>query len=185
MSLRAKPLLAAAVLVLALAAGLVVVAGDDSSATGNSIDTAFVTDMIPHHRDAVAMARVARDRAERPEIRAMAREIMSTQHGEIAVLERIGDDLHHMGMRGGHMGMSADSMGMSGGMPMSRDGRAFDRAFLEAMIAHHRGAVRMAHRQLTEGEHPGLSHMSRGMIAAQSRELRQMESWHERWYGGQ
>jgi uncharacterized protein (DUF305 family) len=40
--------------------------------------------MVPHHLSAVEMAKIAADRAEHPEIKALAAEIISVQETEIA-----------------------------------------------------------------------------------------------------
>ncbi|HEX2173182.1 MAG TPA: DUF305 domain-containing protein [Dehalococcoidia bacterium] len=49
-------------------------------------DQAFIDAMIPHHQSAVAAARVAESRAQRPEIRELAQTIIRDQEREIAQL---------------------------------------------------------------------------------------------------
>lgn len=46
-------------------------------------DLMFIGMMIPHHRSAIAMARVALERAEHEEIRTLAQDIVTTQSAEI------------------------------------------------------------------------------------------------------
>ena len=77
--LSARKLLGAPAVALALAA-----CGEDGGATqaskdearpqppkvtGNGIDRAFVTEMVPHHQSAVDMAELAQRHSERPEIK--------------------------------------------------------------------------------------------------------------------
>jgi uncharacterized protein (DUF305 family) len=45
-------------------------------------------DMIPHHESAIAMAEVARDNTDDPEIREIANDIVSAQEREIELMER-------------------------------------------------------------------------------------------------
>jgi uncharacterized protein (DUF305 family) len=190
MNIKNKPL---AVLTAVLAAALlaVIVAGcgsDDNnssgmSGTGNKTDAAFVADMVPHHQGAIDMAEVAEKRAEHPQIRQLAKDIISAQKAEIAVMDRIGTDLHHMGVAGGHMGMSDKDMGMGGDMPMLESAKPFDRAFIDMMIPHHEGAIRMARRQLADGEQPALHNMAKDIIRAQTQEIMQMRAWRKQWYG--
>lgn len=53
------------------------------TATGKDFDLAFLDAMIPHHAGAVTMAKEALDRAERPEIKTMANQIIKAQEAEI------------------------------------------------------------------------------------------------------
>ncbi len=51
-------------------------------------DKAFIDAMIPHHESAIAMSRHALKQAKRPEIRQLAREIVSSQQKEIDQMKR-------------------------------------------------------------------------------------------------
>lgn len=51
-------------------------------------DKAFIDDMIPHHESAIAMAEVAREKTEDPEIREIANDIVSAQEREIEQMEQ-------------------------------------------------------------------------------------------------
>jgi nitrate reductase alpha subunit len=61
--------------------------------------------------------------------------------------------------------------------------RPFDRTFLNMMIPHHLGAIRMARVELAKGRQGGLRKMAKDIIAAQTREIGQMRRWGKRWYG--
>lgn len=180
------PILVAVALALVVFAGLVAGCGSDEngeSSSGNRVDAAFIADMTAHHQGAIEMAELVRTRAEHPQIRNMADAIIDAQKGEIAVMRRIEDDMHGMGMHeSGHMGMSEQEMGMDMDMSMLADARPFDRAFIEAMIPHHQGAIAMARKLLADGKQPALRNMARDIIDAQSAEIALMRSWHKRWY---
>jgi uncharacterized protein (DUF305 family) len=148
-------------------------------------DGAFIAGMVPHHESAVAMAELALDRGEHPQVRRLARDIMTSQTEEIGRLEGIhqrifGASLSSMSGQHGNMG------GMASGMAMSpRElGRAaaFDRAFIDAMVPHHEDAIRMARTQLSSGRDPELKRIARAIIDAQSREIAEMRRWRTRWY---
>lgn len=176
---------AAAFVALSLGVGIVQVARDEGgSAAGNASDRAFVADMTPHHQGAIAMARIARERAEHGELRRMADAMIDAQAGEVSVMRSLALDAHHMGATSeGHMGMSEGEMGMSIDMPMLERVRPFDRAFIDMMIPHHRGAIAMAREELAQGEQPALRQMARDIISAQTREIERMRRWREDWYG--
>ena len=74
------------------------------------------------------------------------------------------------------------AMGMHGGMDALESAKPFDRAFLTAMIPHHASAVMMANMLLAEDGRPELRRLAQEIIAAQSREIGQMQRWRQAWY---
>ena len=57
-------------------------------AAGEPFDRVFIDAMIPHHESAIAAARAAESRAERPEIKELAKAIMRDQEREIAQMRQ-------------------------------------------------------------------------------------------------
>ncbi|WP_054110951.1 DUF305 domain-containing protein [Brevundimonas sp. AAP58] len=53
-------------------------------ASGATVDEAYITKMIEHHRGAIAMAEVALAQSQDPEIRRMAQAVVDAQTREIA-----------------------------------------------------------------------------------------------------
>lgn len=160
--------------------------GDDkgkSSTEGNRVDAAFARDMIDHHRGAIEMAEIAQNRAEHSEVKNLADEIIEAQRSEIALMTRIGDELKAHGQKASSLGMSHAQMGMAMEMPMLERAKPFDRAFLEMMIPHHRGAVAMAKVLLEKGSHGELRRLGRRVIDDQTAEIKKMQGWLKDWYG--
>jgi uncharacterized protein (DUF305 family) len=54
---------------------------------GEPFDRAFIDAMIPHHESAIEAARAAQTRAQRPEIKQLAQEIVAAQEREIAQMK--------------------------------------------------------------------------------------------------
>lgn len=60
-------------------------------------------------------------------------------------------------------------------------GEEYDRAFVTEMIAHHQGAVSMAHLALAKAKHQELKDLAQEIVDDQMREIRQMEAWKKEW----
>lgn len=80
-------------------------------------------------------------------------------------------------------GMAHDGMGIGGldqqpamNALLKLDGAAFDKKFLSLMLAHHRGAVAMAAKQVGEGQSPEGIELARNIIATQQSEIAEMET---------
>jgi len=76
-------------LCLALLAVVAGACGDDDGNAEGTGDGAFLEAMIPHHESAIAMARIAKRRADHPQITELADAIVTTQAREIRQIERI------------------------------------------------------------------------------------------------
>ena len=177
-----------ALLLLTLLAAVLIAAsgcGDDggSSSDGRPTDNAFASEMIPHHEGAIAMAELARSRAERPEIRRLARRIIASQSAEIAVLRPIKEEFRKDDVPVGDLGLGEGHMAQESDVDMLREASDFDRAFIEMMIPHHGSAIDMAAVELRNGQNPRLKDLARSIIEAQQREIQQMEGWFADWYG--
>ena len=60
----------------------------------------------------------------------------------------------------------------------------FDRAFIDAMVPHHRSAIEMAREARSAGlSQPDLIDVARNIIATQQSEIAQMLDWRREWYG--
>jgi uncharacterized protein (DUF305 family) len=150
---------------------------------GKYSDKAFIDAMVPHHQGAIVMARVALENAEHEEIRELSRNIVSTQQAEIGELKAIKKE--EFGTSNVPMEMSSEQMrGM--GMMMDPQSLAeenpFDRAFIDAMIPHHRSAIEMAKVANQESENPRIKELAGNIVSTQKAEIEQMRRWQEQWY---
>lgn len=135
-------------------------------------DVRFMQDMIPHHQQAVEMAALVADRTNQSQIIDIAGRITASQADEIDFMKGWLSErgqpaamamnhstmdhstMDHSAMNHDDHAMSAEMMGMASPEQMNAlaeaNGVAFDRLFLELMIAHHKGAVRMVEDLLAQ-----------------------------------
>ena len=186
MNIKAAPLL---VIAVTIALGVSACGEDDSTASrdalGNGTDRAFAAEMIPHHRSAVEMAEIAQKRGVHKEIKDLAAAIISTQNAEIEQLQGFEQRLEKAGVKPGDLGMAEHEMGTDTDAAMLADAKPFDREFIDMMIPHHQGAIRMAHVELEKGESPGLVHLAEAIVDGQSNEIDEMNTWRVDWFGKQ
>ena len=154
----------------------------DAQGTFNDTDVAFARDMIPHHQQALQMARLADGQAEDPRVLDLAGRIEAAQQPEIETmsgwLEEWDADTGHMdddgmGGMGGGMGgmMSEQDMHALG----NATGAEFDRLFLEQMIEHHTGAVEMAEAEISGGQNAQAIELAESIRDGQTAEIAEME----------
>ncbi|URN13856.1 DUF305 domain-containing protein [Streptomyces radiopugnans] len=158
-----------------------------SANSHNAADVSFAQGMIPHHRQAVVMADMAETRAASQEVKDLAAEIRKAQDPEIETmsgwLESWGEQVppETEGTAGtDHSGHgSHGTSGMMTHEEMSEleksSGKAFDTAFLEMMIEHHKGAVAMAEDQKENGSYGPAKAMADDIVTTQNAEIDTME----------
>jgi uncharacterized protein (DUF305 family) len=142
----------------------------------------FLDAMIPHHRMALDMARVAVRRTDDAAVRDVAMDVIANQRWEIAMMERWrrewfgatepAPELHAADLA--HLGMDHDIGAMARARP-------FPPAFYRAMIPHHRGAVVMARRLLAGDPRPELATLARSIATGQAIEIDRMKRFWRAW----
>ena len=149
---------------------------------GKYSDKAFIDAMVPHHEGAVDMAEVALNNAEHEQIKQLAEDIVSAQEAEIEKLKSIKQQ--EFGTSEVSMEMSAQemkAMGMTDPEELANKD-PFDKAFIDAMIPHHRSAIEMASVALRESDNAQIKEIARAIVDAQETEIAQMQRWREQWY---
>src|SRR5215207_1823965 len=80
---------------------------------------------------------------------------------------------------GGHEQMDHGSMdhGQMGHGPMGMEnGKYSDKAFIDAMVPHHQGAIEMARVALKNAEHEEIKELSHNIISSQQAEIEELKS---------
>ncbi|MEO5809577.1 MAG: DUF305 domain-containing protein [Sphingomicrobium sp.] len=156
-------------------------------------DVAFMQMMIVHHQQAVTMAALAPSRTNNPQLLTVASRITASQKDEMQFMR------DWLSQRGASVAMPAMDHGAMAGMAMDHTGptmkgmatptqmaalaasksAAFDRQFLDLMIAHHRGAVDMVDnlfRQPGSAFDPVLYQFATDVSNEQTAEVKRMDS---------
>jgi len=167
------------VVVIAVIAGR---GGETPATSAASTDRAFTADMIPHHKSAVVMAKIAKDRSKRPEIQKLADDIIGAQDAEIAQMRGIDKRLAADGAKQGSLGAAHAMKGM-GGEASLKTADPFDRAFIDMMIPHHQSAIEMSRVELAKGGDAETKKLATSITAAQTREIEKMNAYRRAWFG--
>ncbi|PMB02217.1 DUF305 domain-containing protein [Fischerella thermalis CCMEE 5273] len=156
-------------------------------------DLRFIDAMTLHHRGAIAMAKEAEQKSQRSEIKKLARNIIVAQSREE-------NELLQKWRKAWYPQASAEPVAYDGEgksvVPMSKEqqksmtmledlGSAdaqFDLRFMNAMIAHHEGAVIMAQDALNKSKQPEIKQLAQEIIDSQQAEINQMKQWRQAWY---
>ncbi|CAN5214103.1 DUF305 domain-containing protein [soil metagenome] len=152
------------------------------------IDAHFIEQMVPHHEGAITMSKLAEQKAKRPEVKQLAKNIIASQSKEIDQMKKwystwfakeLTDSKEEnendgmMGNRGIQMGM----MGNDTDMNDLKNANDFDRTFIEEMIPHHQMAIMMATMLKAGTTRPEMQKLADSIIAAQTAEITQMKQW--------
>ena len=152
--------------------------GGHSTMTASLDERTFLEQMVPHHSSAVAMAEIAVRRAEHPEVRRLAQQIISSQEQEIDRMRA-----YHQTAFGEELVPSTTgphaSVDMSALETATDD---LDRVFLAMMIPHHASAITMADSVLIGNPREEVMMLAEEIISAQAKEIGEMQQWRETWY---
>lgn len=189
-----------AVLAGVIAVGLLVTGGAVAVITGvgarsapaeGSVDAGFARDMSTHHRQAVTMAALVRDRSDDPDIQLFGYDVESTQNNQIGMMQGwlqvwglpANAPAAEMAWMAGHHGMDMSAGRMPGmASPDQLDelltltGDELDVRFLQLMIRHHQGGVPMAQYANANADTEVVRHLAQTVIHSQSAEVLTMEA---------
>jgi len=161
------------------------------------IEVDFLRGMIPHHRGAMKMAMIARDRAARAETRELAQQIIDEQEQEVILMTAYLRDWYGMAPPEGDQ-MPPEIMERMD-MPMLRGlmpdmearmveleaatGDEVDIVFMSTMIDHHSMAIMMAAPTLLTAYHAELYQLAGQVAASQGEQIMLMQQRLQAWYG--
>lgn len=146
----------------------------------NAQDVSFAQRMVMHHRQAIRMSDMLLEKdGVNVKVTALAKEIKGAQQPEI-------DSMNGWLRRWAEQTMSGSMRGMGsmgGGMMSPADMDALKKAtgeqasslFLTQMIAHHRGALKMAETEVGNGKNPYAIALAKKIISDQTAQITLMQ----------
>lgn len=173
------------VVVVALIAGVIgwQIGDRDGTESFNDADAGFLADMTAHHNGALSLAFEYLKHEHDPSFANIAREIVTTQAAEMAVMNLLVADAGNPAIATDDVAMEwlGDPMDPSEmpGMATEADydelraarGLTADDVFTRLMVRHHAAGAAMARSALAEGENPRVRRLARTIVSAQQAEI--------------
>lgn len=148
---------------------------------GAEFEQSFLEQMIQHHRSGIEMAKLVSDHTKRTELREMAGKMISAQQQEIDQMTKWLTEWYKASPVTDQKAEEEMKMHMS--MLSGKRDADFDKAFLEMMPKHHHGAVEMSEQAEKKATHPELKELAAKIAKDQEKEIKQMKSWAQSWFG--
>ena len=156
--------------------------GQETAVSGQvPFDRAFIDAMVPHHREAIEMAKAATARGlTEPDLQKIATDIVASQQREIDQMldwrEQWFESRTLGPVEAEVLGVPESELGMEHGSADEIAGAIdVDAKFAEMMIPHHEGAIAMAEAARERAQHEEVRGLADEIVSAQEREIEIME----------
>lgn len=144
---------------------------------GADAEVAFLADMIHHHKDGVAMAKLALENSKDQHLKEMNQKMISDQETEINQMAEWLNRWHQKKPEDHAMHAESKAMAEEHMQKLKNaKGADFDKTFLKTMIQHHQGAVEMAKAVVEKTNKAELKELAQKIITSQSQEIEHMEA---------
>jgi len=162
--------------------GVTTASANAAPATYNDVDVMFTGMMIPHHYQALVLSELVPDRSSDAQVQSLASRIDLEQGLEIATMRgwQGSNGLPKTDPVTSYEEMLADpemveEMGMASPEELAEletlSGNEFDVLFLNLMITHHEGAIRMLRDVLLHGQNLDLQQQAQEMMSTQRAQI--------------
>jgi uncharacterized protein (DUF305 family) len=138
-------------------------------------DRTFLSDMIPHHERAIAVARLGITRASDPRVTTFARRIVREQSPELTRMQAQARATTVDTTAGARMAVHRISDTDVAELT-TLSGAAFDRRFLALNIVSEQGAAAMARTELSHGRSPTSRKVAKGIASAPTSEIPELQA---------
>lgn len=134
-------------------------------------DSDFIMGMIPHHQEAVDTSAFLLTRTNDPELKQFLKGVIDVQANEIDQMKG-----WHQAWFNSEYHEDGTYMPMMGDLSKFKD-KELEKAYIQGMIAHHKGAIDMANQIINKTNRTELKTMARVIIDTQTNEVSLLEGW--------
>jgi len=141
-------------------------------------DADFVMGMIPHHQEAVDTSAFLLTRTSDPELQQFLKDVIDVQATEIGQMK-----VWHTAWFNSEYKTDGKYMPMMGDLTKLQ-GKELEKAYIQGMIAHHKGAIDMANQIVGITSRPEIKTMAQAINVTQTKEVTLLEGWLQSKYSG-
>lgn len=142
----------------------------EAKAKPASYDAKFLDQFSEHHRDAIKMGEMALSKAENPEVKKMAKKMVSDQKEEVAQMTEWREQFFSSAPKSKSEMPKMDLTSLK-----SKTGKDFDLAFLDMMTKHHEQGISMAKGASDKLFNPQIKTFAQSAIMNQDRERQELD----------
>jgi uncharacterized protein (DUF305 family) len=174
--------------------------------TALDFDLIFLDAMIPHAEGAVALATVARDNSELPEIHQITAEIIETQQLQLrsmrnwrvewypdiprltqpqlidAMIMKLSDSPGVGGVAG--LEEMDDTHRRENLVALCESGDQVDLTFIDTLIAHNSSSIVLAREARSRSTHGEIKELASSIVDTQQYQIDQLLAWRDAWFPG-
>jgi uncharacterized protein (DUF305 family) len=163
--------------------------GAHASANANKapFDQQFLDTMSMHHQSGIQMAELVGSRSAHDELKTLAKKMIDEQQQDISKMQGLrkkwyGDQSDAANMHLPGMQSSMNDMKEKMRQLEASQGDAFDRMFIDMMVKHHQGAMKMASDAISKAQHSEVKGMAKEMRDMQKEEVGKLVAWKKAWH---
>jgi uncharacterized protein (DUF305 family) len=134
-------------------------------------DKTFIENMIPHHQEAVDSSNIILNSTQDADLKTFVSSVIGTQTKEITDMKS-----WYKNWYGAEYVANSSYKLMMGGMS-GKTGTDLDKAYIQGMIMHHKGAISMAQKAKLISKRTEILSLSDAIISSQSKEVAQLMTW--------
>lgn len=132
-------------------------------------DPHYLESFSAHHRDAIEMAKLARDRAQDPELKRLAAKIIDDESKEIAQMDKLRQTYYP-----DYQAMEVQPKKTDLSQLEGVKGKEFDGRFARLMVQHHKDGIKMTNDLVPSLKNQEIKSFAQKMVSKQQDEINKL-----------